>query len=141
MECICNAMRKSSRAVSNFYDKMLAPSGLRVTQYTMLRVLSRERALSLGDLAIALDIDQTSATRSVATLEQGGLLERVSHHDPRVKLLKVTDKGKAALKAASASWQEAQKTMLDSISIADWNATMRTLEALASASLALPENR
>lgn len=135
MECICNVMRKSTRAVSNFYDKALAPSGLRITQYTVLRVLSSAKGMTVGELAEKLELDQTSATRSIATLESSGYIERVGHHDPRVKFLKVTEKGKATLKAANVCWQKAQEQMLKNISEADLSAALKALSLLSSASL------
>ena len=39
--CFCNALRQASRAVSRLYDEELRGVGLRTTQYSLLRQLSR----------------------------------------------------------------------------------------------------
>jgi len=41
MPCLCGALRQASRAVSRLYDEELRSIGLRTTQYSLLRDLSR----------------------------------------------------------------------------------------------------
>ena len=48
-ECNCFAVRSAARHVTQFYDKFLAPSGLRATQFAILARLKR-----LGPLTIKL---------------------------------------------------------------------------------------
>src|SRR5262249_49130083 len=93
-ECICRAVRDASRSITNAYDKALAPSGLRATQFTLLSALARQSVASVNQLSELIGIDQTTTTRNVSVLENAGLVIRVPHHDPRVKLLKLTPKGK-----------------------------------------------
>src|SRR5438105_14675388 len=40
-ECNCLAIRQASRHVSQFYDQILAPSGIRTTQFAILSRLQR----------------------------------------------------------------------------------------------------
>jgi DNA-binding MarR family transcriptional regulator len=109
---------------------MLAPTGLRINQYAVLSTLSRLGEVPLTELAHALDLDQTSATRSIASLEQMGLVERANHHDSRVKLLRLTNSGKQRFKTAKSIWKETQEKMLDRISEKEWAAFMKTLQKL-----------
>jgi DNA-binding PadR family transcriptional regulator len=39
--CLCNALRRASRAVSRLYDEELRGTGLRTTQYSLLSLLDR----------------------------------------------------------------------------------------------------
>ena len=41
-ECICLAVRQAARHVTQFYDQLLAPSGLRTTQFSLLAKLRRD---------------------------------------------------------------------------------------------------
>ena len=52
---------------------MLADSGLHATQYTALQLLDSAPNLSTTELAEALGIDQTTATRTLALIKKAGL--------------------------------------------------------------------
>jgi DNA-binding MarR family transcriptional regulator len=123
-------MKKTSRVVTNAYDKILAPSRLTTGQYALLRNIDQARVISLGDLARHLQLDQTSTTRSVALLESDGLITRTIHHDPRVKLLKLTGKGKQRLKHAHGLWKIAHSHMEKYVSDQDWQSFTKTLRQI-----------
>jgi len=38
--CVCGNLRKASRSITQFYDKLLAPSGITITQLALLRTIS-----------------------------------------------------------------------------------------------------
>jgi len=40
-DCNCMSLRRAARGVSNLYDAMLSPSGLRATQYSILAALKQ----------------------------------------------------------------------------------------------------
>ena len=54
-DCNCMSLRKAARRISNFYDAMLSPTGLRATQYSILALLNELGAVSINDLACRLD--------------------------------------------------------------------------------------
>src|SRR5213593_619310 len=85
--CVCNTLRMVTRTVTQLYDDILRPSGLRVTQFSMLAAIGRMGEASLKQLEDALAIDQTTLTRSLNLLERDGLIERASHTDGRVKAM------------------------------------------------------
>jgi DNA-binding MarR family transcriptional regulator len=53
-----------TRAVTQLYDDVLRPSGLRVTQFSILETLARLGDANLKQLEDRLAIDQTTLTRS-----------------------------------------------------------------------------
>jgi DNA-binding MarR family transcriptional regulator len=136
-ECVCHAVRRTARSLTNAYDKALAPSGIRTTQYSMLCAISRNSVASVGDLSEWLALDQTTATRNLLTLEESGLIERVAHHDPRVKLLKLTAKGKQKLQKAHSCWGKVQKQVLSGLSEKEWTQLRGALRKIDSISLSL----
>src|SRR5256714_11469913 len=95
--CVCSTLRMVSRAVTQLYDDILRPSGLRVTQFSILAALARMGEANLRQLTAALAIDQTTLTRSLGLLETAGVIERVPHPDGRVKSMRLTAKGRRAL--------------------------------------------
>ena len=60
MPCLCGALREASRAVSRLYDEELRSIGLRTTQYSLLRHLSRVDEVRQRDLAGLTLHDETS---------------------------------------------------------------------------------
>src|SRR5258706_5806386 len=72
--CACFNIRKATRAVTQFYDDALRPSGLRITQFTLLVLLQRHGAMTINSLADAADTDPASVTRDPPLLPAGRLL-------------------------------------------------------------------
>src|SRR6266852_9963889 len=65
--CVCNTLRMASRAVTQLYDDVLRPSGLRVTQFSILATIAHMGEANLKQLEHRLAIDQTTLTRSLAS--------------------------------------------------------------------------
>ena len=74
LPCYCATVRQAARAVTLLYAEMLADSGLHATQYTALQVLEAVPNLTTTDLAEAIGIDQTTATRTLALIRKSGLV-------------------------------------------------------------------
>src|SRR5258706_2561528 len=72
--CNCFAVRSAARHVTQFYDQVLAPSGLRATQYTMLAKLKRLGPLQIKALATEMAMDRTTLGRNILPLERDGLI-------------------------------------------------------------------
>jgi hypothetical protein len=58
--CVCNTLRMAPRAVTQLYDDVLRPSGLRVTQFNILATIARMGEANLRQLEDTLAIDQTT---------------------------------------------------------------------------------
>src|SRR5260370_42379930 len=59
---LCNgtALRKATRRVSQLYDAVLAPSGLRSTQRSILIHIARAGMPTMGDVAAAFVLDRSA---------------------------------------------------------------------------------
>jgi DNA-binding MarR family transcriptional regulator len=108
-DCHCMSLRKAARGISNFYDAMLAPAGVRATQYSILAVLHQLGGASINDLAARLDLDRTTTGKNMRPLAHAGLIEVVpSPTDGRSRVVQLTPQGAATLAAARPLWQRAQ---------------------------------
>src|SRR5207245_7476434 len=87
--CVCNTLRMVTRAVTQLYDDVLRPSGLRVTQFSILATIARIGEANVKQLEDTLAIDQTTLTRRLNLLERDGVIERASHHDARIRPMKI----------------------------------------------------
>ena len=107
--CNCLALRQASRHVTQFYDQLLASSGLRTTQFSILIRLRLAGPMTINALAKALVMDRTTLGRNILPLEREGLINVVSGRaDRRSKILRLTKAGAARLRAARAGWTQAQ---------------------------------
>jgi DNA-binding MarR family transcriptional regulator len=119
-----------TRAVTQLYDDALRPSGLRVTQFSILATIARKDEANLKQLEDALAIDQTTLTRSLSLLERDGLLERASHPDRRIKAMRLTAQGRRALQIARPLWAHAQQKVLREMGTKAWSNAQRRLTHL-----------
>ena len=114
--CNCAALRKASRRLTQLYDAALLPAGLKSTQYAMLVEIERRASAppTIGDLADALVMDQSTFGQNLRPLEREGLVSL--EHDPndrRRRQVKLTRKGKARLTVAEPLWSDAQARFED----------------------------
>src|SRR5256886_12678542 len=108
--CNCLALRQASRHVTQFYDQLLASSGLRTTQFSILIRLRLAGPMTINALAKSLVMDRTTLGRNILPLEREGLIEIVPGSvDRRSKVVHLTEVGAARLRAARAGWSQAQK--------------------------------
>ena len=128
--CVCTTLRMASRAVTQLYDDILRPSGLRVTQFSILGAIARLGAANLRQLEHTLAIDQTTLTRSLNLLERDRVIERVPHPDGRIKTVMLTAKGRRALEAARPLWARAQDRVLRELGTTAWANAQRRLAHL-----------
>jgi DNA-binding MarR family transcriptional regulator len=128
--CVCNTLRMVTRAVTQLYDDVLRPSGLRVTQFSILAMIARMGEASLKQLEDALAIDQTTLTRSLNLLERDGVIERASHPDGRIKAMRLTARGRRALGVARPLWARAQGKVLREFGTQGWADAQRRLAHL-----------
>lgn len=134
--CVCNTLRMVTRAVTQLYDDVLRPSGLRVTQFSILAALARMGEASLRQLEDALALEQTTLTRGLNVLERDGLIERAPHPDGRIKAMRLTSRGRKALEVARPLWAQAQASVLRELRPKTWADAQRRLARLLSVAVA-----
>jgi len=109
--CTSFLVRSLSRKISQFYDDMLAPSGLRGTQFNVLVQARKYRddPLTVTGLAELLHTDRTTLTRNLQTLQAQGLVEVAAGPDGRSRCVVVTDAGEQAFRSGVQHWRRAQQ--------------------------------
>jgi len=106
--CACTSVRRTGRALAQVYDTIMAPSGLRNTQFALLCHLEPETPVGMGDLAELLVLDRTTLTRALAPLERQGWLAIEAGADRRTRQVRLTADGAATRDAARPLWRQAQ---------------------------------
>src|ERR1700760_827793 len=73
---LCNgtALRKATRRVSQLYDAIIAPSGLRSTQRSILIQIARAQSPTMSELAAAMVLDRSALAHNLKPLARDGLV-------------------------------------------------------------------
>jgi DNA-binding MarR family transcriptional regulator len=114
MECTCLRMRRTTRVVTQIYDHTLAASGLTVNQFGLLANLYgvdlvRSAGLPIGALSERLGTDPTTLNRTLKPLGAKGLVKDLTDAtDGRVRIVRITEKGKREFLKAVPLWRQAQ---------------------------------
>lgn len=130
--CACGRLRRATRALTQLYDDAMAPAGLRVTQFSLLRTLARDGPLRISELAERLLLDRTALSRNLDPLVERGHVEIVRGADARTREAAMTKKGMAALRAATPHWERAQKQVAARLGRAKLDALIDLLGELES---------
>jgi len=118
--CTAGNLRQALRAVAQFYDAVIGPSGLTVSQFSLLSNLAKAEPMPIGALAGHMVMDRTTLTRNLKPLERAGFVETVPGTDRRARPIAITPAGEAALAAARPLWAEAQREIVGRLGIEDW---------------------
>jgi len=105
----------------------MAPSGLRITQFSLLRALARDGTARISDLAAALLLDRTALSRTLDPLLERGLVSIVSGRDARTREVSLTRAGEKALRAALPLWKRAQIQVANKLGAERLEALIATL--------------
>ncbi len=131
--CACLAIRKASRAVTQFYDSYVQYFGLKPTQHSLLITAYIADGVSISDLAHFMVMDRTTLTRNLKPLEKEGLLTVTPGPDKRTKLVSVTRKGTSLLKKTTPAWECAQKELRHRIGSTKFDQLLGDLANIAEA--------
>ena len=110
--CITAALRAASRKLTLIYDEVMAPSGLRITQFNLLAELERRDAFppTVGELAEVLTIERSALGQTLRPLERDGLIALGRDKlDGRRRPVRLTSAGREAVARARPYWTEAHR--------------------------------
>ncbi|MDQ2917415.1 MAG: MarR family winged helix-turn-helix transcriptional regulator [Pseudomonadota bacterium] len=130
--CACGRLRRATRALTQLYDDAMAPAGLRITQFSLLRTLARDGSQRISGLAASTLLDRTALSRNLDPLVALGHVEIVRGDDARTRQVAITRKGASALAAAEPHWTRAQKIVAQRLGADKLDALISTLGELES---------
>ena len=106
--CTNFKLRQLTRRVSQHYDRVVASSGLKTTQYSLLSQIEHLGPLRPSDLATAMAMDASTLTRNLQPLVANGWAEIGPGEDGRSRLVAITARGRAKRLEAQREWKRAQ---------------------------------
>ncbi|MEK7687002.1 MAG: MarR family winged helix-turn-helix transcriptional regulator [Pseudomonadota bacterium] len=108
-ECTCFRVRGAARRVTQIYSRHLAPTGLKISQFSLLGFVAARGPITIGQLSELLATDRTTLTRNLRPLLANGVIERVEAGDKRRHELVATLAGRALFKRALPLWAAAEQ--------------------------------
>ncbi|SMC81929.1 MarR family winged helix-turn-helix transcriptional regulator [Papillibacter cinnamivorans] len=124
--CNCVNLRRAAHTVTAAYDRALVPSGVKISQFSILKYIRGMAPVSVSDLARALRLDRTTLVRNLKPLEAAGLVKDSAPTGERSRRLELTDRGTQTLAQANDLWMGAQKSLEEYLGAEELN-TLRGL--------------
>jgi DNA-binding MarR family transcriptional regulator len=138
--CLNFNLRRTSRAVTQYYDEALKPTGVKVTQFTILMAIASESSVggaggaagrssqegvasaggaggavktkgSITNIARLAMVDRTTLTRSLKILEDDKLIEIRKAQPGNKRRVSITAKGVKKMKEIYPYWFRAQRQL------------------------------
>jgi len=135
-DCTCFRVRSAARRVTQIYSKHLAPTGLRISQFSLLGFVTARGPVTITELSDLLATDRTTLTRNLRPLLSSGVVERATAADKRRHELVATPAGRALFKRALPLWaaaeQEVRMAMGAKLTTDLHGALERSMERLAA---------
>jgi DNA-binding MarR family transcriptional regulator len=139
-DCNCLALRSAARHVTQFYDQLLARTGLRSTQFSILAALREKAPLTINGLAKEMVMDRTTLGRNILPLERDGLIRiEPAARDRRAKELHLTKAGAKRLQEAMKEWFAAQRRFEDRFGSKRTAELRAMMQAVVATELEVPQ--
>jgi DNA-binding MarR family transcriptional regulator len=130
--CACFNIRKTARAISNLYDAVLQPSGLRATHAILHMAIAMAGKPTISRLAEAMVMDRTTVARELKPLEDQGLIHITPGGDRRTRQVQLTDAGHTKRREVVPLWQVAQSRIIaDGLGHERWSRLYDELQEVA----------
>jgi DNA-binding MarR family transcriptional regulator len=110
------------------------PFAITPVQYSLMTALGERGELDQNSLALEIGLERTSVAEVVPRLQERGLLERrPSRSDGRVKLVRLTRKGRSLLKRMAPAVQRAHERTIERLPASEREAFLLNLIDLVEA--------
>ena len=138
LPCFCANLRRAARLVSQLYENETGWPDLSIAQFSLLQAIARKEAITHAGLGSLLGLDQTTISRSLATLGRLHWVRLAPGDDRRERRVTLTSTGKLQLRRAERAWRRAQARLRRQYGADKWKKMLRALTALASAIPMIP---
>ena len=117
--CTNFKLRQLLRRVSLVYDRAIADSGLKTTQYSLLSHVEKLGPITQAELAKAMAMDSSTLSRNLKPLQTAGWVAIQAGDDARSHALTMTVSGRKKRAEARALWKRAQLQLNDVVGLED----------------------
>jgi DNA-binding MarR family transcriptional regulator len=126
---------KAYKKVTRVFEEEFRSSDLTLPQFAVLVNTGITESATGSVIAERLGSDLSTISRTMEIVVRRGLVEQQRAADRRVRVYRLTPRGREILEDALAKWKRAKRRVLSEIDSGSWTETLGTLKQLA----ALPE--
>lgn len=137
----CAALRAANRAVTQFYDLVLAPTGLKATQFVALQTIDEAGEIAQCDFARNRAVAVETLSRRLSGLRSKGYIQVRTGDRHGEHIYRLTEKGRQALLNAAPYWERAQERLRRVLGENDWHVMPQVLDRIRAAALHAEELR
>ncbi|EGQ21000.1 MarR family transcriptional regulator [Sporosarcina newyorkensis 2681] len=129
--CACANLRTVSGSLTQLYNRLLKPSGLKITQYYMLGNIFCFPNISISKLGELMLLDQTTVTRNLNILKESAYVTIMrDEYDSRTKIVSITETGIEKLNEAEPILSHVQNIVEESFGKKEYSDLVNKLEGL-----------
>jgi len=107
-ECLAVRIRLLNRTVTNIFDEVLRPVGVKVSQLNVLMVVAKYGPIAPGDVARRLNMEKSTLSRNVDRMRVHGWFKVTEGNAGRKSVLELAAPGRRLIKKALPHWKKAQ---------------------------------
>ncbi len=130
--CVAFNLRRANRLVTQAFDDALRPSGLKITQFSLLTAAYLQKNQNLNKLARIMGMDRTTLSRNLKLMEKKGLVNLEKGQDKREVRVCVTKLGLDQFRRAAPLWHQAQTFFTTGLGEEKWEAMLKDLRAIGA---------
>jgi DNA-binding MarR family transcriptional regulator len=105
-------IRLAARRITRFLETRMRESGLSMAQFGLMAHIAAAGDDTIGALAEATSLDQSTLSRNLHSLQRAGLVEiAIVEKDLRRRAVWLTEKGALRLEAALPAWRDAHEAL------------------------------
>ncbi len=131
--CVCFALRRAARVVTQSFDAEMRRQGIRSTQGTVLSALLVTGPASMAVLSEGLAMERTTLLRNLRPLQRDGLVAIEEGASGSAREISLTPKGKAQIEKLAPAWNAAQQRVVKVLGEARWTQMLADLDQVATA--------
>lgn len=129
--CYCINLRRAANSITSYYDSVMEPLGISITQFSLLSSINKLEHCTVSDLALHIGLERTTVVRTLKPLLQKGYVEDTSEKGRRNRNLQLTIAGSEIIAQARPLWQQAQNKITEEIGKDEMESFIRTAIKLA----------
>jgi DNA-binding MarR family transcriptional regulator len=131
IDCAFTASGCASRSITKFYDLVLAPTGLKITQFIALKAIHDAREIAQHEFARKHLVAVETLSRVFGGLRRNGLISARTG-EKHEQLYTLTSKGHAALDQALPYWERAQARLSAVLGSDGWSSLISVCNCVSA---------
>ncbi|MBI1361975.1 MAG: hypothetical protein GC155_16995 [Alphaproteobacteria bacterium] len=119
--CLASTSRRTSRAVTNFFNARMKPLDLNVAQFGLLAAIANAPGETLSAISAAMLLEESTLARNLMVLERRGIVRSDGGRGRGGKHVNLTPEGRKLYAAGSRIWKQTNSALekaMDAASLA-----------------------